>query len=172
MGIMGRHIYHGLLIILSCVLLVATIFGVNQTLDLQSADSNDTQSTPVLGIDFFRDATKNHYLVSVVAQIFTPIKGQTLSLGYTQDNVWLRVHLPAELSHNKEIMRLVVNPSYLDEVNAYIPSADGHYMAYQAGDQVEHDASLPFRVWQHFLFSPLMGGRKSLSILSYRRVML
>jgi len=133
------------------------MFGMEKTLSTLSPSLNDTQSKASLEIDLFRDASKQHYIASIVTQAFTPIDGQSLSLGFTQGSIWLRIHLPAALSKEKAPLLLSVNPPFIDEVQAYIPQPDGTVQAFRTGDQVVADASLPKMRMASFPIQPFDG---------------
>jgi signal transduction histidine kinase len=124
---------------------------------VSTTGANDTQFMPSLEIEIFRDELKQHYMTSLVKQAFTPIEGHSLSLGFTQDNIWLRLWLPANQVQQADVLWLTVNPCYIDEVQAYIPQPDGRVVSYRAGDQVVRDESLPRARMAVFPIHPFEG---------------
>jgi signal transduction histidine kinase len=152
-----KRFFHGVLIVLTSMLLALAIIGTEKTLQVVFPSVNDTQFTAPLEIDLFKDASKMHDIDSVQTQTFIPIGRQSLSLGFTQDVIWLRVRLPKSVSDTETPLLLTVNPPFIDEVRAYIPQADGSVSVLLAGDQVDIDTSLPRTRMASFPVKPFQG---------------
>ena len=67
------------------------------------------------------------------AQGFVPL-GRGLRLSFTDDTVWLRVRLQ-RAADAPAVWRLELTATYLNDVLLFVPTADGGYTQWQAGDR-------------------------------------
>lgn len=99
-----------------------------------------TEPYRVLGsseLAFLRDPTGRLAIEDVQSPAsesrFAPV-GQGLRLSFTDDTVWLRVRLQ-RTADAPEVWRLELTTTYLNDVLLFVPTSDGGYQQWQAGDQ-------------------------------------